>query len=874
MATAKPDDLFVINRDDTTYSVRQDELMALIQPTDYMVINRNDITYKITGEEVIDSLVPKIIFTAVYINNTTPSTRDTLSATVDVSGGQPPYTLTYVWKYRNQTTGVPETVIDGASSSTLYIPDELAGYEFACEVTFTDSRGSSETKQSDYTEAAVLFAAPPILDNVDLTLNSSGTNRFTNETYSAKTTLTNDGQPSSNKIITAYCDGSFIQSTQSAPIEFIESVPANHTSRLSTNDPAGVFNPANLFNGDPGIYSYVGNAYWMQFIFPFPVPWNGNLDIYSSVSGGTIGTIMNRGEVNQLKATYTDDVVGPGYEFLTNWAVGAWGQAYADARLTQGARYETEITGIRYQEFNLPGTGNVPLSQFTSSENAKYCEVADVAKAVYLSDDIYYTITFQSDENLQYLEEGDEITETGGSAVGKVYKIDRVNRKIILTKPSDRTFTVGSRITIPAKPVVDNRLYLVLDSGGNVTDLDSNKPAVTYTSGEPNPEFLLKFPSVFPGGLTPDEELSANTRLTVEVTAANAVGTAGPVSDSITPSSAGFNLNDVFSTTLYTGNESFLTRTIPTGVNLNAGLAWIRQRSGGHPLVHRWHDSERSPSAPSRYIESNSDDPEGDASETVTDLFDGGFRMGTDKTLNTSNLPYVAWSFGKNRFFFDIVTYTGNNQTGRNINHNLKSKPGMILVKPLTGHFGNDNWIVYHQGSANRQGSAADNFAILNEAREFTPEGGTTWPGGTNTNVWQNTEPTSTVFTLGDSQFVNEVNRSYVAYLFASEAGGFGPTSTDQVIKCGSYTGNGSNQIIDMGFQPNFVMIKATTAPQPWYMADSVRGWDNVLVANSDGAENDEAVPNGSAVANGFSLFSGNGATNGAGVGYVYLAIA
>ncbi len=69
-------------------------------------------------------------------------------------------------------------------------------------------------------------------------------------------------------------------------------------------------------------------------------------------------------------------------------------------------------------------------------------------------------------------------------------------------------------------------------------------------------------------------------------------------------------------------------------------------------------------------------------------------------------------------------------------------------------------------------------------------------------------------------------------------------------------------------------MIKASTAPQSWYMADSVRGWDNVLVANSDGAENDEAVPNGSAVANGFSLFSGNGATNGAGVGYVYLAIA
>ncbi len=97
MATANPDDLFIVNRNDTTYSVKQDELMALIQPTDHMVINRNDVTYKITGEEVIDSFIPEIIFNEVILSDYEPVTLETISVRLDVQGGHPPYTIDYQW---------------------------------------------------------------------------------------------------------------------------------------------------------------------------------------------------------------------------------------------------------------------------------------------------------------------------------------------------------------------------------------------------------------------------------------------------------------------------------------------------------------------------------------------------------------------------------------------------------------------------------------------------------------------------------------------------------------------------------------------------------------------------------------------------------
>jgi len=57
MATVNPDDLFAVNRNDITYSVEQQILMASLENTDLLAVNRADITYKITGQEFIESVL-------------------------------------------------------------------------------------------------------------------------------------------------------------------------------------------------------------------------------------------------------------------------------------------------------------------------------------------------------------------------------------------------------------------------------------------------------------------------------------------------------------------------------------------------------------------------------------------------------------------------------------------------------------------------------------------------------------------------------------------------------------------------------------------------------------------------------------------------
>jgi hypothetical protein len=137
--------------------------------------------------------------------------------------------------------------------------------------------------------------------------------------------------------------------------------------------------------------------------------------------------------------------------------------------------------------------------------------------------------------------------------------------------------------------------------------------------------------------------------------------------------------------------------------------------------------------------------------------------------------------------------------------------------------------------------------------------------------MWNNTAPTSTVFSVGTPFSVNESGGTYVAYLFAHDAGGFGLTGTDNVISCGSFTTDGSgNASVTLGYEPQWVMIKQTDDTGSWFMLDTVRGWsmsdDARLFANSSDSETTFA--NGNPTSTGFSAagFSGSGT-------FVYVAI-
>lgn len=280
-------------------------------------------------------------------------------------------------------------------------------------------------------------------------------------------------------------------------------------------------------------------------------------------------------------------------------------------------------------------------------------------------------------------------------------------------------------------------------------------------------------------------------------------------------------VEDVFSTWLYTGNGS--TQTITNGIDLSGrgGLVWIKRRNiaGSHSL----YDTTNSVG---KYLQSDSTNAQGTYDANTYDIktFNSdGFTLGQPWTSvnNTSN-TFASWTFRKAAKFFDVVTYTGNG-TARTISHNLGSVPGCIIVKRTDTA---SDWQVYHRSLANTE------YMVLNS----------TAAKATGTTRWNSTTPTSTEFSLGTDATVNASGGTYVAYLFAHDASGFGDSGNDSVIKCGSYTTNSSGQAtVDLGWEPQWLLVKASGAIGNWVLCDNMRGFsltrDGQLYPNTAGAE-------------------------------------
>lgn len=298
-------------------------------------------------------------------------------------------------------------------------------------------------------------------------------------------------------------------------------------------------------------------------------------------------------------------------------------------------------------------------------------------------------------------------------------------------------------------------------------------------------------------------------------------------------------VEDVFSTFLYAGDSSAGLRTIDNGLNLldEGGLIWTKERNNqaSHFLI----DTERGLSG--GYLKSNDSDGANTSrvSESIDSFTTTGYKLDGGGTVwNRDSFNAVSWSFRKQPGFFDIQTYTGNN-SGQTLTHDLGCVPAMIWIKRTD--FGED-WVVYHVGS---DSSAPEDYSLkLNETEARSNNNG----------AFNDTAPTSTQFTVGNSGAVSQGGKSFVAYLFAgtndSDSQIFGDDSDESIIKCGSYTGNGNatGPLIDLGFEPQFVMIKAASRTGHWFMLDVMRGiitgssssspgTNEYILANSDGAE-------------------------------------
>ena len=124
--------------------------------------------------------------------------------------------------------------------------------------------------------------------------------------------------------------------------------------------------------------------------------------------------------------------------------------------------------------------------------------------------------------------------------------------------------------------------------------------------------------------------------------------------------------------------------------------------------------------------------------------------------------------------------------------------------------FRNDayDWQVYHKGL--NGGTNPQNYKVqLNDTS--VESGNAAW--------WNNTAPTSTAFTVGDSTRVNYDGGQYIAMLFAS---------VDGISSVGSFTGDSSGSVsVTTGFQPRFILIKNAEANEGWILHDSLRGMSN-----------------------------------------------
>jgi len=323
--------------------------------------------------------------------------------------------------------------------------------------------------------------------------------------------------------------------------------------------------------------------------------------------------------------------------------------------------------------------------------------------------------------------------------------------------------------------------------------------------------------------------------------------------------------SDYFNTVLYTGDG---TSSQPqTGVGFQPDWVWIKIRSttGGHGL----YDVIR---GATERLRSDSNNAESTATDGLTSFDSDGFTVGNNSSTGTSSETYASWNWladntsgssntdgsitstvsANTTSGFSIVTYSGNSTAGATVGHGLGATPGMIIVK---GRDAVINWQVYHQAIGNT------NYLELDTTDASTASSAR----------WNNTTPTSTVFTLGTGTGVN-AGFDYVAYCFAEKKG---------FSKFGSYTGNGNSDgtFVYTGFKPAFLIRKRTDSAVAWYLHDNKRDGYNVtqkwLSPNDSDAESTTQVElRVDFLSNGFKMRDPNGAANASGGSYIYMAFA
>jgi len=320
-----------------------------------------------------------------------------------------------------------------------------------------------------------------------------------------------------------------------------------------------------------------------------------------------------------------------------------------------------------------------------------------------------------------------------------------------------------------------------------------------------------------------------------------------------------FQPKDHFNTKLYTGNAT--DDTAITGVGFQPDWLWGKNRTDS--TNHYFIDAVR---GVTKEINSNNTDVEGTDATLIKSFDSDGFTLGNG-SLNQSSKDFVAWNWKANgsgssntdgsitstvsantTAGFSIVKWTGTGASAT-VGHGLGVTPDMIICKNLDGTA--EDWVVWNNSFS------ASQFIRLN----------TTASVATSTGMWDNTLPTSSVFSLKNEEKNNNTGQDIISYCFAEKKG---------FSKFGSYTGNGNadGTFIYTGFKPALLIRKRTDATNDWYINDNKRAGYNpqndYLFPNSTQAES--ALQRFDLLSNGFKIRTTDGGDNASGGTYIYMA--
>ena len=320
--------------------------------------------------------------------------------------------------------------------------------------------------------------------------------------------------------------------------------------------------------------------------------------------------------------------------------------------------------------------------------------------------------------------------------------------------------------------------------------------------------------------------------------------------------------SDNFNTKLYTGNGT--TNHAITGVGFQPDFNWTKARTDTD--AHTLTDAVR---GATKYIMSSSSDGNNTNAEFLKSFDSDGFTLGTQTNVNQSGHTNVAWNWKANgagsantdgtinstvsvntTAGFSIVKFTGSGANAT-VGHGLGVAPKMYMLKSLGD---TSAWLVYHNSLD--ASSPEDYRLVLNQttARQ-------------DNTTWNDTAPTSSVFSVGSASEVNGSGIDRIVYCFAEKTG---------YSKFGSYTGNGNadGTFVYTGFKPTFLMVKRTDSTSNWTIVDSIREPTNNISKYMDV---NLAIAEGnytgwSFLSNGFKFVNTDAGINANGGTFIYMA--